>query len=334
MSEKILLELLVTALKSRTEFIKKLQREGTDALRLFHGINEGYPGISIDKYGDQIVIQSYRKPLETEEIEIIKRSIKDFFTYDVFFSYRHRNKNKSELRYIDKENVNRAFICSEMELKYEVLDFNQGLDPLLFLDLRSGRRYLSEICRGKSVLNLFSYTCSAGITAAANGASFVTNVDFSETWLNYGKINAKKNNISTEKTEFIKADFFSVIRQFSGLKIEGRGARKEYKKFHKQKFDIIFMDPPTFAKGNFGTVDIINDYQSLFKPSILSLEDHGEIICTNHTSSVDIELWITSLIRCAAKAGKNIKEIKKIFPDEDFPSPDNNHPLKILSIKF
>lgn len=327
-------ELIIAALKKRTDFIQKLQIEGTDSLRLFHGINEGYPGIAIDKYGDQIIIQTFRKPLETKDIEEIKKTVKSFFTYDLFFSYRHREKGKSQLLYIDKENVNREFHCTEMDLSYEVLDFKQGLDPLLFLDLRAGRRYLSKVCKEKTVLNLFSYTCSAGVIAAANGARFVTNVDFSKTWLNYGKINADKNNISKDKIRFIEEDFFSVILQFSGLEVKGRAARKKYKKLNKQKFDIIFMDPPTFAKSNFGAVDIINDYQSLFKPAILSLADNGEIICTNHTSNVDMDLWIDTLKRCAIKAGKPIKEIHKISPDEDFPSPDKKHPLKILSIKF
>jgi len=94
------------------------------------------------------------------------------------------------------------------------------------------------------------------------------------------------------------------------------------------------MDPPTLSKSNFGAVDIINDYQSLFKPAILSLEENGEIICTNHTSSVEIDKWIDILKRCAIKTGKPIKDIKQITPDEDFPSPDNKHPLKILSVKF
>ncbi len=325
---------IIVALEKRVNFIKKLELEGTDSLRLFHGINEGYPGIAIDKYGDQIIIQTFRRAIETEEIEEIKRIIKSFFKIDLFFSYRHREKGKSHLLYLDKENVNREFNCSEMGLSYEVLDFKQGLDPLLFLDLRSGRRYLSKICKGKTVLNLFSYTCSAGVLAAANGAKFTINVDFSKTWLEYGKLNAKKNNISSDKIRFIEEDFFPVIRQFSGLEVKGRGARKKYTKLNKQKFDIIFMDPPTFAKSNFGAVDIINDYQSLFKPAILSLEDNGEIICTNHTSSVEMDTWIDTLKRCAIKAGKPIKDIDIIEPDEDFPSPDNKHPLKILSVKF
>jgi 23S rRNA (cytosine1962-C5)-methyltransferase len=118
------------------------------------------------------------------------------------------------------------------------------------------------------------------------------------------------------------------------LKIKGWAARKPYKTFNQQKFDILFMDPPTFAKSRFGAVDIINDYQSLFKPAILSLNPGGEIICTNHTASVNIEEWTHTLERCAEKAGKPIGEIHPIPPDNNFPSPDNQHPLKILSMKF
>jgi 23S rRNA (cytosine1962-C5)-methyltransferase len=325
-------KLVITALENRIDFIKVLEVEKTDSLRLFHGINEGYPGIAIDKYGDQIIIQSFRKPLSTDDVEIIRQTIKSFFPYDVFFSYRHRENKKSQLLYTDKENVNREFNCSEMDLNYEVLDFKQGLDPLLFLDIRAGRRYLSKICKEKRVLNLFSYTCSAGVVALANGASFVVNIDFSKTWLNYGKINTKKNKLSTDKIRFVEEDFFPAIRQFAGLDVKGRATRKKFKKFDKQNFDIIFMDPPTLSKSNFGAVDIINDYQSLFKPALLSLSEGGEIICTNHSSSVDMDSWIDTLNKCAIKADRKIKDIRIITPDEDFPSPDKKHPLKMVAI--
>ncbi len=326
--------LIETAYNRRIELMQSLKSEDTNAFRLFHGIGEGFPGLSLDIYGNLLLIQTYRDILTGTQLDQIRITVRECLSISIPAVYRHREKNRANLIHRDPEVTEAEFLCREQGCLFEVLNFKQGLDPLLFLDIRSGRRHLSRICKDRSVLNLFAYTCAAGVIAASSSASSVINIDFSETWLGHGRQNAKHNDISKNKCRFIHDDCISVIRQFAGLPMKGRAVRRGFKKYQKQSFDIIFLDPPTFSKGRFGAVDIVSDYQSLFKPAILSLNSGGEIICTNHSGKIEMDEWLQSLERCASKAGKKIVNMHQILPDIDFPSPDNRPPLKILAIRF
>jgi len=97
-----------------------------------------------------------------------------------------------------------------------------------------------------------------------------------------------------------------------------------------RKFDLIVLDPPTWATSASGmTVDLVRDYQSLFKPAVLALKPGGSVLATNHVSAVEMDEWLDSLERCADKAGKKLKSLEPLKPEADFPSPDGKHPLKI-----
>ncbi|MCP5053641.1 MAG: hypothetical protein GY940_41120 [bacterium] len=220
-------------------------------------------------------------------------------------------------------------ICREMGINYRVIGVHGGQDPLLFIDLRAARRFVMRHCKGKDILNLFAYTCGVGVAAAAAGAGMVWNVDFSRNGLDYGKENAELNGISNDRIRFIHQDVFPVVRQLAGLGIKGKARLQRFLKFKPGTFDMVFMDPPTWAKSPFGAVDIINDYQGLFKPALHCVKPGGMILCTNHAPSVDLETWLEALKRCADKTGRPIEHIQVLEPERDFPSRDGTFPLKI-----
>jgi 23S rRNA (cytosine1962-C5)-methyltransferase len=74
---------------------------------------------------------------------------------------------------------------------------------------------------------------------------------------------------------------------------------------------------------------VVRDYASLFKPALLATAPGGSILATNHVPEVSREDWIASLERCAVKAGRPLVSVEVITPEDDFPSPDGRHPLKI-----
>jgi 23S rRNA (cytosine1962-C5)-methyltransferase len=90
------------------------------------------------------------------------------------------------------------------------------------------------------------------------------------------------------------------------------------------------LDPPRFAKGPFGTVDVVRDYPSLFKPALLALAPGGAILATNHVPTVTAADWHDVLRRCADKAGRPLRALQPIEVDADFPSFDRNPPLKMV----
>lgn len=327
-------QLVNHALMTRLALIEKLEAEETDTYRLFHGVNEGWPGLTIDRFGPQVLIQSFQPPLlTTDQVKEIKEVVSgqmDFKDLKPAMVYNDRSGFGSQSVPLEGEaDPSTPYVCKEFGVRYRAIGSHNGQDPLLYLDLRAGRRFVMKNCAGKSVLNLFAYTCGVGVAAAAAGASEVWNVDFSRPKLQYGRENAGLNSIDETKIRFIHQNVIPVIRQLSGLGLTGRARKKKFQRFNLGNFDIVFMDPPTFAKSPFGAIDIKRDYQGIFKPALLCVKPGGMLICTNHAAAVDLDGWLQQLRLCAEKAGRPVTDVQVIQPEPDFPSPDKRFPLKI-----
>ncbi|MBA2321964.1 MAG: class I SAM-dependent methyltransferase [Deltaproteobacteria bacterium] len=218
-------------------------------------------------------------------------------------------------------------IGMERGLTVDVRPRHRGNDPLLFLDFRAGRRWLRDHCRDATVLNLFSYTGTAGLAAIAGGAFEVWNVDFARSALDVAAANAERNGQS-DRTRLICADAFAVMRQLAGLKVDTR-RRRDFPRFAPRTFDVVVLDPPTWATSPFGTVDLVRDYPSVFKPALLATRPGGAMLVTNHVPSVDAADWHAVLRRSAEKAKRPLRSLTAIPPEADFPSPDGRFPLKM-----
>ena len=129
---------------------------------------------------------------------------------------------------------NGKLITSEGGVLFEV-DLANYIDTGLFLDHRDTRALIGKLAREKSFLNLFAYTCSASVHAAAGGAKFTTSVDLSNTYLQWGRRNMEINGLMNAHQEFIRADCLAWIR-------ETRHSR--------MRWDLIFVDPPTFSNSS------------------------------------------------------------------------------------
>ncbi|MNE00367.1 Ribosomal RNA large subunit methyltransferase K [compost metagenome] len=223
----------------------------------------------------------------------------------------------------------------EWGLNYRVRGRHAGQDPLLFLDLRNARGWVKQHSAGKSVLNLFAYTCGVGLSAAAGGAREVCNLDFAEGNLAVGKENGALNP-QLLPMGFIQSDYFPAIRQFAGLPVSQRRGHKlpPYPRLEQRQFDLVFLDPPAWAKSAFGTVDLLRDYQSLLKPALLSTADDGVLICCNNLAKVNLDDWREQVLRCADKAGRPVRDWQVLKPDGDFPSQDGQPPLKTLILQL
>lgn len=322
------------ALSRRASLFEALHAEKTDAYRLFHGAAEGAPGLTIDRYGALILVQTFREPLVGSELAQLEADLRKKLSFDFALVYNHRGKAATQSFDEWHSPSPEALFevqCQEFGTQFWIRARHQGIDPWLFLDLRAGRRYLRKQVAGRSVLNLFSYTCSVGISAAAAGASEVWNVDFASSSLAVGKRSALLNQLPDKQIRMIEEDCLPVMRQLAGLPVGGRGGRGDrVTRFEPRQFDFVFLDPPAWSKGSFGAVDVAGDYASLFKPAVLATRpDGGQIIATNHVSSVELEVWTAALKRCAEKAGRPIRRLDTLTPEGDFPSFDGRPPLKI-----
>ena len=330
-------ELLSAAYAARRALLARCASEGTNAYRLFHGSAEGYDGLAIDRYGDALLVQTFHQPLqdgELAEIESFYLALQpDMAVFYNDRSARHsRVSNPLSPEALALAEQPRTF-C-ELGVNYRFRARHSGQDPWLFLDLRAGRRRVIQEAKGKSVLNFFAYTCGVGIAAAVAGAREVINIDFAESALAVGKENAGLNRIPIS-VRFIKSNFFPAARQYAGIGQDPVVRRKKLPAFPKlaaQQFDLVFLDPPRYAKSMFGVVDLVNDYAAVFKPALLATAEGGAIYCCNNVAQVERMAWLDQLERSARKAGRPILDVEWIEPEEDFPSHDANPPLKMLRL--
>lgn len=326
-------DLMMRALERRGALLETLRAEGTDCCRLFHGIAEGLTGLTVDRYGRLLLAQTFREALAPEEVPALEEALRENLPGDFHFAYNHRGKLATEG--FDKwhrpaPEALAEFTCLEGGVKFLISARHRGIDPWLFLDLRAARRLVGKSSAGLSVLNLFSYTCGVGVRAAAGGAEEVWNVDFASSSLEVGRRNAELNGIPPEKFTLVNEDCLAAVRQLAGIPVGGRyGQKLRYRKLEQRAFDLVFLDPPAWAKSQLGAVDVARDYQSLFKPALLAAKPGGRVIATNHVAAVGQEEWFETMKRCAAKAGRPLKSVEPVAPDGDFPSFDGRPPLKV-----
>ncbi|KNC18294.1 class I SAM-dependent rRNA methyltransferase [Pseudomonas sp. RIT-PI-a] len=335
-----LIQALRAALDARSSLLDSLHEQGTDCYRLFHGSQEGASGLTVDRYGPQLLVQSFHQTLEREDLLAVHGAVEQHLQTLLLLVYNDRSRGNSR---IDREDsVYRAedaalvdLVGREWGLNYRVRGRHPGQDPLLFLDLRNARGWVKQHSAGKSVLNLFAYTCGVGLSAAAGGAREVCNLDFAEGNLAVGAENGALNP-ELAPMQFVQSDYFPAIRQLAGLPITARRGQKlpAYPRLQQRQYDLVFLDPPAWAKSAFGTVDLLRDYQSLLKPAILATAENGVLVCCNNLAKVNLDDWRDQVLRCAEKAGRPVRESSVLAPAADFPSSDGQPPLKTLILNF
>jgi 23S rRNA G2069 N7-methylase RlmK/C1962 C5-methylase RlmI len=161
-------------------------------------------------------------------------------------------------------------IAHEEGLSYHI-DFMAGYSCGLFIDQRANRRRIRTRCSGR-LLNLFSYTCSFAVAAAAAGAQTV-NIDLAKSALDRGRGNFALNDLSTKGHRFIADDVLKVLPRF-----ERRGER----------FEWIVLDPPTFSRGRKGRIlRLESDYGWLIKMACACASPGAMVLLSANCSSFD-----------------------------------------------
>jgi 23S rRNA (guanine2445-N2)-methyltransferase / 23S rRNA (guanine2069-N7)-methyltransferase len=165
-------------------------------------------------------------------------------------------------------------------LKFRV-NFDDYLDTGLFLDHRTTRARLREKASHKRFLNLFAYTGTATVYAAAGGAASTTSVDMSRTYLDWAQRNLSMNGIAGPQHALVQAD----CRQW----LEESAHRKE-------RYDLIFLDPPTFSnsKRMEGVLDVERDHVSLIEASARLLAPGGLLVFSTNAQRFKLDDTLSS----------------------------------------
>jgi len=306
--------------------IEAFELQETNAYRLFHGAVEGFPGLTVDQFGKSVLVSTYREPLTQRALDELAE------VYGLGVTYHHRGKGVESLP-IGSVEHKEQFVIVESGVKMLVDLTGANLDPGLFLDFRGARRFVGEMSSGKSLLNLFSYTCTMGLVAVLSGAARVVNSDHSKGHLAVGQRNYDENGVG-DQFESVRGDYTPVCRQFAGLSVKGRAARRHsYPKVKPEQFDVVVLDPPTRTKSPFGGVDINRDYPSLLKPALLSTVNGGCLLATHHHNYRKRDEWEAELRRTIDRCSREVRSFRFLDSEPDFPSHDGAPPLKIAVIE-
>ncbi len=186
-----------------------------------------------------------------------------------------------------------------------LVNFTDYLDTGLFLDHRPMRRMIAELAAGKSFLNLFAYTGSASVQAAAGGATATTTVDMSRTYLDWARRNLALNGFGGAKHELIQADCLVWLAE------EARRGRRQW--------ELIFLDPPTFSasKRMAQEFDVQRDHVTLIRQALRLLAPGGLLLFSTNFRKFRLD--------AAALGDLQVKEISRATIPQDFARDQKIH---------
>ncbi|MBS1626966.1 MAG: class I SAM-dependent methyltransferase [Bacteroidetes bacterium] len=305
---------------------KQAKRLNIECWRVYdHDLPE-FP-FCIELYGDKVYVAEYlrRHGMTDEEHDTwlencvtIICNILNVLNENVFIKQRKRMHHRSQ-QYEKLATEKEYFTVTENGLKF-LVNLTDYLDTGLFLDHRTTRQIVKEQCSNKHVLNLFAYTGSFSVYAAAGNAASVTTVDLSKTYLQWAEDNFKLNELTNEQYFDDKRNFPNNIFQ---TKNSEKTNNKKYQFIHadvKQylktlqpnSFDLVIMDPPTFSnsKRMKDILDIQQDHVELINNVMHILSTNGVLyFSTNYTKFI---------LDIANIKANSIKDITKSTTPFDF----------------
>jgi 23S rRNA (guanine2445-N2)-methyltransferase / 23S rRNA (guanine2069-N7)-methyltransferase len=300
--------MFINRLKKNYKHLGKWARKNNISCYRVYDADIPQYAVAIDKYEDWILVQEYQAPKTVDKNRAFQR-INDVIDVvaDILETKQEnvvlkvRKKQQGISQYQKQDQTRQKITVSENGLKFLVNVYDY-IDTGLFLDHRLTRQLIRQLANGRSFLNLFAYTGSVTVYAAAGGASTTTTVDMSNTYLQWAQdnltINGYYGNIySQQRHRFIREDCLLWIEQ----------AIKE-----KQKYQLIFVDPPTFSnsKKMSTSLDIRRDHAALLSGCLALLADDGQIIFSTNARKFELDSTISEICY--------IKEITAKTTTEDF----------------
>ena len=274
---------------------RALLGEDTSAYRLLYGEGDGIPGLTVDVYGAFAVIVTYADSLETLVPWVVRALVELLKLHGVVRRARVRDGEPPRLEALHGRLPPRDLIIVEHGLRMQV-DLFMGQKTGLFLDHRANRRFLGELCAGKRVLNLFSYTGAFSLYAARAGATTVTSVDLSQPAARAARANFELNGFDPEAHEFLSEDVFEFLERTRRAGIT---------------YDVVICDPPSFANSREQQKNALRAYVSVNSAGLRVLEPNGIYAAASCTAQVSSDAFRGVL----AEAAVNAKRRLQIFHD-------------------
>lgn len=290
--------------RARNMRLKNFPDDITNAYRVFFSEGDFMPGLIIDRYDGGLVIQIQTLGMDgfrRQILDVLEVMVKPAFIYE-----RSEGTARTEegLAAVNSPQTGtlpeRPVLVRENGVRFQV-DIPGGQKTGFFLDQRDNRQVARLLSEGKSVLNCFGYTGGFSVYAALGGAIRTVTVDSSQPALDLARENFRENNLDPDQHRFIRADVFQFLRE------------------DEEKYDLIVVDPPAFAKKQASLGAAFRGYKDINLQAIKHLRPGGNLLTCSCSYYIDPQTFQTILFSAAMDAGREVQILKKLPQPLDHP---------------
>ena len=300
-NKELIKDIMSKAFDKRKHFFKQTE---TTAFRLFNGEGDGFGGFTIDWYDGYLVISWYNesiygfKPLLLEAVEETLPNIKG-----IYEKIRYKTDELPESQFVSGEEASEPLLVKENNVTYATY-MNEGLMTGIFLDQEEVRGMLSEgLAENKTVLNMFSYTGAFSVAAVAGGASETTSVDLAKRSLEKTQEQFSVNQMDLDKQRIIVMDVFNYFK---------------YATKKGLSYDVVVLDPPSFARNKKKTFSVAKDYSKLTTEAVEILNKDGVLIASTNAANVPFDKFKKMVEKGINETGRSGRLTKSFRLPQDF----------------
>ncbi|EOU9537800.1 23S rRNA (cytosine(1962)-C(5))-methyltransferase RlmI [Cronobacter dublinensis] len=283
------------------------QKDGLDSYRLIAGESDGLPGVTIDRFGNFLVLQllsagaEYQRPALVSALQALYPECAIYDRSDVAV----RKKEGMELAQgpVSGELPPDLLAIEEHGMKL-LVDIKGGHKTGYYLDQRDSRFATRRYVEGKRVLNCFSYTGGFAVSALMGGCRQVISVDTSQEALDVAKQNVELNQLDLSKAEFVRDDVFKLLRKYRD---------------QGEKFDVIVMDPPKFVENKSQLHGACRGYKDINMLAIQLLNPGGILLTFSCSGLMTTDLFQKIVADAATDAGRDVQFIEQFRQAADHP---------------
>lgn len=278
----------------------------TNSYRLLFGENDGMPSLIVDVYAEVAVIKLYSL-IWKHHLQDILDAVLHLTGVETVVLRLSRNVQKLQKDYKDGQILHGTLEDPIIVFREHGVLFSahviKGHKTGYFLDHRDNRKRIGELAEGKSVLDIFAYAGGFSVHALAGGARTVISLDISKQALEMAKHNVSLNQLSSNH-EVMAVDAFEGMQQLQDM---------------GQKFDIVIVDPPSFAKSAADVKGALNSYRRLTKLAIPLVAKGGLLLSASCSSRVDKDTFYDLIIDELDMTDRFYKIIDRTYHDIDHP---------------
>ncbi len=293
---------LAAAINRRQAFFSNPE---TTAFRVFNGEGDGFGGLIIDYYAGFYLLSWYSEGVYTFKDQVIAALQNVAECKGIYQKKRFDTKGQyiEEDDFVTGERGEFPLIVKENGVNFAVY-LNDGAMTGIFLDQRDVRNAIKQkYAKGKTVLNTFSYTGAFSVAAAIGGAVKTTSVDLAKRSSSKTIEQFSVNGIDFETQDILVMDVFNYFK---------------YAKRKELKFDVVILDPPSFARSKKYTFSTSKDYTNLMKEAIAITEKNGVIVASTNSASFGMKKFKGFIDKAFKDLGKKYSIVEEYTLPNDF----------------